>query len=534
VFDLRILNATILDGTGAEPSTADIGVAGDTLSAIGDLQAAESRDTLDLAVPPPSPPSTLHPPPSTLLLAPGFIDAHSHSDTYLLIEPAAPSKITQGITTEIVGNCGASAAPISEPRFLPSDWADKTYPGVWGTVAEFRRLLETVGPAPNVVLLVGHNTLRRQVVGYDNRPATPDELARMTAMLEQGLAEGARGFSTGLIYPPGYAAGRDELVALARAAARAGGLYTSHMRNEGARVLEAIDEALAIGRDSGARVEISHLKTVNRESWALIDGALDRIRAARAAGQPVAADRYPYTSGATELDIVFPDWAVGGGRAAVLKRLADPAERARLRRALLDARPASAWAGVIIGSTRHPDNARFQGMSLPEAAERLGLDCVDAILRFAETDELRTGAFFSGMSEDNLRRILREPYVMLGSDASLRAPTGPLGADYPHPRAYGSFPRYLRMVMEEKLMALPEAIRKVTSLPAGHFGLKGRGTIAPGAKADLVVFDPAAVRDTADYGHPHRFSEGIVHVVVNGVLTIRDGRFTGQRAGRVL
>ena len=520
MFDLRILNATILDGTGAAPIHADIGITGDTITAIGNLARAEAR-------------FTFHLPPSTLL-TPGFIDAHSHSDTYLLLEPSAPSKIFQGITTEIVGNCGASAAPISDVRQLPSDWADKAYPGTWQTVADFRRLLDDARPAPNVVLLVGHNTLRRQVVGYKNRPATDDELARMTTLLEQGMAEGARGFSTGLIYPPGTAATREELVTLARVAANADGIYTSHMRHEGARVLDAIDETLAIGRESGVRVEISHLKTAGRDNWALIDEAFARIRAARDTGQPVAADRYPYTSGATELDVVFPEWASEGGREATLKRLADPGERRRLRQALLDSRPESDWATVTIGSTHHPDNVRFRGLPLPETAEQLGLDCVDAILYFAETDALRTGAFFFGMSEDNLRRILCEPYVMLGTDASLRAPTGLLSEDYPHPRAYGSFPRYLRMVVDEALMPLPEAVRKITALPAEHFGLKDRGVIAEGKKADLVIFDPAAVRDTADYGHPHRLAQGIEHVIVNGALTIENGQLTGRRAGRVL
>jgi N-acyl-D-amino-acid deacylase len=522
VFDLRILHTVLFDGTGADPVRADIGVRGDTIAAVGDLGAAEARRTLDLSAVPGA------------FTAPGFIDAHSHSDAFLLIEPAAPSKLTQGITTEVVGNCGASAAPIRGPADLPSDWADKTYPGAWRSVAEFRALLETVRPAPNVVLLAGHNTLRRQVVGHAHRAAAPAELERMQRLLAQALDEGARGFSTGLIYPPGTAATRAELVALARIAAAAGGVYTSHMRNEGARLLEAIDETLAVGRAAGVRVQISHLKTAGRSNWARLDAALARLRAARAAGEPVAADRYPYTCGATELDVVLPDWAAEGGRAATLKRLADPAVRARIARDLRDARPERDWDGVVIGSTVHPANARFRGMPLPIAAAQLGLDCVAAVLHFAESDALRTGAFFAGMSEDNMRRILREPYVMLGTDASLRAPEGPLGADYPHPRAYGAFPRFLRMVFDEALMPLKDAVHKLTALPAAQFGLADRGTIARGRRADLVVCNPVTLRDTAGYGSPHSLSEGVVHVIVNGVPTIENGRFTGRRGGRIL
>jgi N-acyl-D-amino-acid deacylase len=522
VFDLRILHTVLFDGTGADPVRADLGVRGDAIAAVGDLKAAEARRTLDLSAVPGA------------FTAPGFIDAHSHSDAFLLIEPAAPSKLTQGITTEVVGNCGASAAPISGPADLPSDWADKEYPAAWRSVAEFRALLETVRPAPNVVLLAGHNTLRRQVVGYAHRAAAPEELARMQRLLAQALDEGARGFSTGLIYPPGTAATREELVALARTAAAAGGVYASHMRNEGARLIEAIDEALAIGRAAGVRVQVSHLKTAGRANWGLVDDALARLRAARAAGEPVAADRYPYTCGATELDVVLPEWAADGGREATLRRLADPADRARIARDLRAARPERDWDGVRIGSTVHPDNARFRGMPLPLAAARLGLDCVDTVLHFAESDALRTGAFFAGMSEDNMRRILSEPYVMLGTDASLRAPEGPLSHDYPHPRAYGAFPRFLRMVIEERFLPLKDAIHKLTALPAAQFGLADRGTLAAGRKADLVVCDPVALRDTAGYGNPHSFSKGVLHVIVNGVLTLEDGRFTGQRGGRVL
>ena len=524
MFDLLVTGALVIDGSGSDPFPADIGVTGDTVTALGDLAAASARRRIDLA----------GPDADQCIAAPGFIDVHSHSDTYLLIEPSAPSKLFQGITTEVVGNCGASAAPITSTDQLPSDWADKDYPHAWQTVADYRRLLEEAKPAPNVYLLIGHNTLRRNVIGYDNRPASEDELSRMSGMLEQALDEGGRGFSTGLIYPPGMYAPGEELVRLCAVAARHGGIYTSHMRSESSRLLEAIAETISIGEQTGARVEVSHLKAAGKNNWQLLDEALQLIRDARAHGAPVAADRYPYTSSYTDLDSRLPDWAQEGGRAVVLGRVRDPEQRTRIRTELIETKSLDYWGTVVVGSTAHHDNTRFMGMPLVQVAEALGLIPVDAFLHLLDTDELKTGAFFFGMSDDNLRRVLAEPYVMLGSDASLRATSGPLSKDYPHPRAYGSFPRFIRMALDEGILALPEAVRKMTSLPADHFGMAGRGRIAEGAKADIVIFDPDRVRDVSDYGAPHQLSEGILHVIVNGALTLTDGRFTGERAGRMI
>ena len=519
MLSVIISGGQVLDGTGRAAVAADVGVAAGRIAAVGDLSGAASRVTI---------------PAAGRIVCPGFIDAHSHSDTYLLIEPAARSKILQGITTEVVGNCGASAAPLSGTAHMPSDWRDKSYPGTWRTVAEYRELLARVQPAVNVVLLVGHNTLRSGVVGHEARAVTRDELGRMQALLEQALAEGARGLSTGLIYAPGRFAATEEIAALAAVAGRRGGIYSSHMRSEGPHLLAAIDEALAIGRQAGVRVQISHLKTSGRANWQLCDEALARLRQARAEGLVVAADRYPYTSACTDLDVIFPEWAAAGGHAAIMARLRDPDVRQRLRAEILAARTEAYWDTVVIGSTHHPDSARFRGRPLREAAQALGLAPVDAVLYLVERDELRTSAFFFGMSEENLWKILAEPYVMLGTDASVRGPDGPLAADYPHPRAYGSFPRFLRAVLDGRSVALPEAIRKLTSLPAGQFGLDDRGVLAVGQVADLVVFDPARVRDKATYDQPHQLAEGIETVVVNGAVAVRDGRLTGVRAGAFL
>ncbi len=519
MFDLLIRGALIYDGSGAQPALGNLAVNGDRIAAVGELAGATARNAIEAA---------------GKALCPGFIDVHSHSDTYLLIEPSAPSKISQGVTSEIIGNCGASAAPRTPLTRLPSDWADKSYPASWESVADYRALLEQVRPAVNVMMLAGHNRLRSDIMGYAARAATADEVAGMCRLLEQSFDEGMRGLSTGLLYTPGCFSEPGEVRALARVAARRGGIYTTHMRSEGARLLESLDETLELGRSTGVRLQISHLKTSGRAHWGKLDAALDRLRGARAGGLDLAADRYPYTAASTDLDVLLPDWAAGDGREAVLARLADPAQRARIRDDILSGRAGDYWGSVQIASTHHPDNLRFQGRPLNEVAATLGLEPVDAALHLMATDALHTSAVFFGMSEENLTRILAEPYVMIGSDASLCAPEGVLGRDHPHPRAYGTFPRFLRAALDGRAVPVSEAIRKMTALPAAQFALKGRGVIAPGAFADLVVFDPAAVRDLATYEQPHQFAAGIEHVVVNGVTTYRPGKISATRAGRVL
>jgi len=520
MLDLKIINGTLIDGSGADARRADIGIVGDSISVVGELSQAESHETIDA---------------TGAIVCPGFIDTHTHSDTYLLIEPSAPSKIHQGITTEVCGNCGASAAPVSSFEHLPSDWADKSYPGTWSSVAEFRDLVEMQGIGVNMVMMVGHNTLRRSFVGYENRPVTAAEMAVMMRKVEDSFDAGVRGLSTGLVYAPGMFAPKDEIVALAKVAARYEGIYTSHMRSEGDALLEAITETLEIGRAAEISVQVSHLKVSGRSNWGKIDDALELICNARERGQRVAADRYPYVAGATDLDVVFPEWASDGGREAVLARLENAVTSERLRGELVESRDLEDWAGVMVGSTTHPDNRQFRGMNLIDVAEKLELrHPVDAILQLCRNDKMTTGAFFAGMSEDNMRRILQEPYVMLGSDASLRALTGPLSLDYPHPRAYGAMPRFLRMVLDEGLLPLPEAIRKMTSLPAEQFRLSKRGEIKEGYAADVVIFDPEDLKDNATYAAPHVLASGISHVIVNGAQVLKNGKQTGNLSGMVL
>ena len=482
-----------------------------------------------------------------LTICPGFIDAHSHSDVYLLIEPSAASKIYQGITTEICGNCGASAAPLNGTYKMPADWcaqlevaqqggrerspsapqtrtAQRSVP-TWKSVAEYRDLYNTVRPAINMALLVGHNTLHAGLCGYEPRSATPDELQKMKTELERALDEGALGLSSGLAYPPGSAVDREELIELAKIA----GLYTTHMRSESGGLLEAIDEAINIAGRSGAHLHISHLKASGKANWNLLEPALEKIHTAQKHLQ-ISADRYPYTAGSTDLDILLPQWATYGGRDAILARIRDPQTRQQLR-AEFDNQPADYWDNVMVGYTQFE---AFRGKYLPEIADSLGMEKVDAFFHLIDADELQTGGLFFSLSEENLWRVLAEPYVSIGSDGSMRAPWGPLSTDFPHPRAYGSHTRVLRAALDEKTVPLPEAIHKMTGLPAAQFGLKNRGLLKKGYAADIVIFDPAAIRENTTYAAPHQLSGGMCHVFVNGVHTLANGKHTGQRSGEFL
>lgn len=538
MFDILIAGGTLVDGTGAAAHVADVGVRQDRIAAIGDLSEAEAARRIDAA---------------GWVVAPGFIDAHAHSDAYLLLEPDAPSKLAQGITTEINGQCGGSAAPRLGRARLSSDWASHAYPQrddasqtvsrcasagpTWTTVASYRALFDAVRPALNTVQFIGHNTLRAGVMGYEPRAAGPADLQAMCRNLEQALDEGGWGLSTGLLYQPGKYAEEEEIDALARAAAARGGMYATHMRSEGGRLTESIDEVLELVRRTGIRAQISHLKTSGPANWHKIDAALERIDAARADGLVVHSDRYPYVAAGTDLDVVLPDWASAGGRDAILANLRDPAARARIADELNGS--GRNWASVMIGGGWSETVRAFSGRTLADAADALDLTPGETVCRFVEADETRTGAFFFGMCMENLRRIYAQPWVMPGSDASLRAPWGPLGQDHPHPRAYGTMPRYLRLMTGGEpgfaaLCGLEEAVRRMTALPAQVFGLHDRGVLRAGTYADLTVFDPKNFTDTATYGQPHRFASGMRHVIVNGALSYSEGHFTGQRRGRFL
>ena len=553
MFSVLIRNGLVVDGTGREAFPADVLVEGDRIADVlprpGRAVAPRPPDG-DAASPGSKPPSQIPVIDAAgCLVTPGFIDAHAHSDTYLLIEPDAPSKLSQGITTEVNGQCGGSAVPRYGAARLSSDWASMTYPGgdgtpgpTWRSMAEYRALLDQVRPAINTVQFVGHNTLRSSVIGYDAVRATPETLCAMEDLLARELDDGGWGLTTGLIYQPGKYSDAAEVTALARVAASRGGLYATHMRSEGDAILEAIDEVLDLVRATGIRAEISHLKTSGRRNWGKIDDVLAKIERAVGAGELLGSDRYPYCAAGTDLDVVFPDWAGEGGVAAEIERLKDPETRARIA-AEIDAQDRD-WSAVMVGGTWSEETRHFSGQRISEimggrASSRAAATPGTLICDILAADACRTGAFFFGMSEENLQKILERPWIVPGSDASLRAPWGPLGKDHPHPRAYGTMPRFFRLLTgrvegHARICSREEAIRRMTSAPAARFGIRDRGVVKPGAYADLAVWHEENFRENVTYMSPHGFASGMEAVLVNGVEAYRSGAFTGNRRGRYL
>jgi N-acyl-D-amino-acid deacylase len=532
MYDFIIKNGLVVDGTGIPARIMDIAIADDRIVAMGDLSSAHAHEIIDAR---------------DQIVAPGFIDAHAHSDTYLLIEPDAPSKLTQGITTEINGQCGGSGAPRLGQARLPSDWASRFYPRAtsqttedngrvagptWSTVAEYREIFEQVAPAINTVQFIGHNTLRAGVMGYEPREANAEEIKEMQRRLEQALAEGGWGLTTGLLYQPGKYAATFEIEALASMVSRAGGMYASHIRNEGDALLESIEEVLHLVEKTGVHAQISHLKTAGPSNWHKIDTLLSTLNQARGKGCRIHADRYPYLASGTDLDIVLPEWAAAGGRDVILTHLRKSATRTRIEEEI-DAQNRE-WSSIMIGGGWTPEVRAVSGLTMIEAAKHFGLSIGQTVCRLIDLDDTRTGAFFFGMCEKNLLHILEQPWVMPGSDASLRAPWGVLGEDHPHPRAYGTMPKFFTLLTSQLGLSLEETIQRMTNLPATAFGIRDRGILRVGAYADIVVFLRETFKDVATYASPHQFSTGIHHVFVNGAHPYQEGRFTGHRRGRFL
>jgi N-acyl-D-amino-acid deacylase len=519
-MDFTIRDCLIFDGTGAEPVRGDVAVRGDAIAAVGRVTAtapviidAEGR-----------------------ALAPGFIDAHGHTDDVALIIPLLDSKLLQGVTTEFCGQCGVSPAPLTsdiaartEKRLGPGNT-----PLPWRTLAGFFDLLEERGIGVNLASQVGQGNLRGVVVGYENRPATEEEQARMAELAAQALREGAHGVSTGLIYVPSSYADTDELIAICRPLANLGGVYTTHMRDEGDRLLEAVAETIAIGRGAGVPVHIAHHKAIHKRNWGKVKGSLALLDAARAEGIAVTADVYPYLATATGLSASLPDWAREGGREAIRAHLADPATRARMV-ADLPAREADIWDARHLVGFSVEKNQPEEGRSVREIAAARGQAPAEAMVDLLHEEGGDIGQITFGMCEEDVETVLRHPMVMIGSDAEARTLSGPLATGKPHPRAFGTFPRVLgRYVRERGVLTLPEAIRRMTSLPAATFGFRDRGLLQAGKKADLVLFDPATIADRATFVDPRQPPEGIDSVWVNGVLAVEHGKITGRRGGRVL
>ena len=541
-----IKNGTIIDGQGTLAFVGDVLVEDDRIVEVipaGELQnfkTSEPQNLIDA---------------SGLIVSPGFIDAHTHSDAYLVIEPDAPSKVTQGITTEINGQCGGSVAPRYGEARLSSDWAavlgDRL---TWRSLAEYREVLAAAKPAVNTVQFIGHNTLRSSVIGYAARAAGDEDLREMSRLLDESLDAGGWGLTTGLIYQPGKYSTPAEVVALAKVAAAKGGYYATHMRSEGDHILEAIDEVIELVKATGIRAEISHLKTSGRKNWHKIDAVLDKIEGAMSEGLLLGSDRYPYCAAGTDLDVVLPDWAQEGGAPAELARL----QIANLRSQIIEEINAldRDWSTVMIGGTWAEENKRYSGKTV---AEILGLETLDfrpglassvssplkssvlslksspgeLITSILLADGCKTGAFFFGMSEENLAKIYSRPWIVPGSDASLRAPWGPLGKDHPHPRAYATMPEFYRRVRALGF-SREETVARMTSVIADRFGIRGRGRIEKGAYADLVIWNEAEFKAKATFTAPHQFTGGVKAVMTNGVISYCDGKFTGNRGGRFL
>ena len=522
-----IENGTIVDGTGSPAFLGSVVAEGDRIAEVarGGLPPS-GKSGFDMIVDA-----------SGKLVTPGFIDAHSHSDAYLVVEPDAPSKLSQGVTTEINGQCGGSIAPRYGEARLSGDWAsilgDRL---VWRSLAEYRETLAAARPSINTVQFIGHNTLRSSVVGYRGRACTEDELKAMQDLLARELDDGGWGLTTGLIYQPGKYSTPEEVAALAKVAAGRGGMYATHMRSEGDGILEAIDEVIGLVKATGIRAEISHLKTSGRRNWGKIDAVLDKMQSAIDAGLLLGSDRYPFCAAGTDLDVVFPDWAGEGGAPAELERLKSPQDRARIV-AELNAQERD-WSEVMVGGVWHAENKGYPGHTIAEILNSKpstpnGQDATpgELVCRILERDLCRTGAFFFGMSEDNLEKIYSMPWIVPGSDASLRAPWGPLGNDHPHPRAYGTMPEFYRRVSPSGREA---AIARMTSIPARRFGINRRGVLEAGAFADIAVWSELEFRNTATYAKSHSFCTGMDKVFVNGALAYDRGTFTHSGTGRFL
>jgi dihydroorotase/N-acyl-D-amino-acid deacylase len=530
-FDVLLTNGRIVDGTGAAWFRGDVGIVGDRISAIGSLSDAAAATTVDA---------------TNLVIAPGFIDLLGQSEFNVLVDGRAASKILQGITTEVTGE-GSSIAPVND-RMIGEATPSATHFGVaidWRTIGDyFRRLEERSRTAINVGTFVGAGGIRNYVIGKDDRPPTAAELERMKQLVAEAMQQGALGLSTSLQYVPDRFASTDEIVELAKVAARHGGVYFTHQRSESVRIFESLDEVFAIAERAAIPAEIWHLKTAYKANFGKMPEVLKRIEAARARGLDVTANQYPYTRASNGLDSCLPLWAREGGLEKTLARLKDPATRERIKRDMDDAN-ATTWEnqwyganggdGVMLSSVLNNDLRKYEGMTLTEIAKMMGKDPRDAVIDLVIADRGESSVITAIMSEDDVRTAMKHPLVGVGTDSGAQAEDGKLSESKSHPRAWGSFPRILgRYVRDEHLLTLEEAIRKFTSKPAARLHLADRGLLRPGMAADITVFDPVAIRDVSTFEDPKHYSLGVKHVFVNGRRVVADGKITAERPGKPL
>ena len=522
--DIIIKNGEIIDGTGKPGYKADIALEKDKIASIGKIEAKDADSVLDA---------------SGLVVAPGFVDIHSHSDYYLLIDPRAESKILQGVTTEVGGNCGYAAAPIfgdllKERRRTYLKQFDIHLN--WTNLSGYYEKLEEKGTAVNFAPLLGQNTIRASVMGYEDRVPEPNEIKKMELIVLDGLKQGAFGMSVGLIYPPSCYAKTEELIHLFKVVEECDSLFTCHMRSEGEKLLEAIEETIQISRETGVRAQISHLKTAGEKNWNKIQPALALIETALENGTDIACDRYPYTASNTGLSALLPDWVFEGGIQKQMERLQDKSTRELIKKEILKYHPEPEhWQTVMISQVVTDKNKDLEGKKVSEGAELQKKEIFDFIFDLLMEEQSQVEAIYFCMCEDNFQEIIKKDYVMIGSDSGAKSINGPLGDGTPHPRGFGSFPRVLgKYVRDENILDLPVAIKKMTSDPCSRLKITDRGIIKEGNYADLVLFDPKKIRDTSTYENPKQYPEGIEYVFINGEMAVKKGKPTGILGGRGL
>jgi N-acyl-D-amino-acid deacylase len=528
-LDVVITNGHIIDGTGSPWYSGDIGIRDGKIVKIGSLSNAARKRTIDA---------------QGKVVAPGFIDLLGQSEMTILVDPRLPSKIYQGITTEITGE-GGSAAPLND-AIIRADTASYQHLKItpdWRTLRQYFARLEKQGMGINLATFVGATQVRRMVLGDEDKAPSVEQLEQMKGLVRDAMRDGAVGVSTSLEYAPAPYAKTEELIALAGEASKFGGIYATHMRNESDSVLQAIDEALRIGREAHIPVEIWHLKVAGKQNWGRMPEVVAKISSARAQGMDVSADTYAYPAWFNSFSAFIPPWAHDGGDAKLIQRLQDPATRARIRKDMMT--PSTDWdnewqeipgpEAVMIGVVQNPKLVSLQGKTLADVAKLWKKDPIDALFDLLVEDQAFTSVAVFGMSEPDVALALQQPWVAVDNDSSGTSPQGLLGEEHPHPRAYGTFPRILRKyVREEKKLTLEDAIRKFSALAAQRMHLSDRGVLKQGMWADIVVFDPATVRDLATFENPNQLSQGMTYVLVNGVPVIEQGKMTGALPGKVV
>ena len=530
-FDVLIKNGRIVDGTGAPWFRGDVGITGDRIVAVGSLSDRPAAATVDA---------------TDLVVAPGFIDLLGQSEFHVLVDGRAASKILQGVTTEVTGE-GRSIAPVND-RLIEEARPSAQHFGVaqnWRTLADYFRRLETQSrPAINMATFVGAGGVRNYVIGKDDRPATAAELEQMKRLVATAMEQGALGLSTSLQYVPDRFASTDEIVELAKVAAKYGGVYFTHQRSESGRIFESVDEVIAISKQAGIPAEIWHLKTAYKSNWGKMPEVLRRLEQARAGGVDVTANQYPYPRASNGLDACLPLWVREGGLEKMLARLRDPVQRERIKREMEDP-DVTGWEnqwygsgggdGVMLSSVLNPELRKYEGQTLTQIGEAMGKDPRDAVMDLVIADRGESSVIISIMSEEDVRTALQHPLVGVGTDSGAQAEDGKLSESKSHPRAWGSFPRILgKYVRDEHLLTLEEAIRKMTSKAAARVHLTDRGILRPGMMADITIFDPAAIHDVSTFDDPKHYSAGVKHVFVNGKRVVAGGAITSQRPGRPL